>query len=65
MCVFSSNPFSFVSNGSDRPPSHSANVRFSPNTKLLFTSTLDSTIRLWDYQTDKVVKTYTGHVNRK
>jgi COMPASS component SWD3 len=43
----------------------SANVRFSPNAKLLFASTLDSTIRLWDYQTDKVAKTYTGHTNRK
>ncbi|GAA5919647.1 hypothetical protein JCM5296_004786, partial [Sporobolomyces johnsonii] len=42
-----------------------SNVRFTPNSKFLFTSTLDSTIRLWDYQTDKILKSYTGHVNRK
>ena len=42
-----------------------ASVRFSPNSKFLFTSTLDSAIRLWDYQNDKVVKSYTGQVNRK
>jgi COMPASS component SWD3 len=42
-----------------------ASVRFTPNSKFLFTSTLDSAIRLWDYQADKVVKAYTGHVNRK
>lgn len=42
-----------------------ASIRFTPNSNFLFTSTLDSAIRLWDYQTDKVVKAYTGHTNRK
>lgn len=42
-----------------------ASCRFSPNSKLLFTATLDSSIRLWDYQNDKVVKSYAGHANRK
>ena len=42
-----------------------ASVRFSPNSKFLFTSTLDSAVRLWDYQNDKVVKSYEGHQNRK
>lgn len=42
-----------------------ASVRFTPNSNFLFTSTLDSAIRLWDYQSDKVVKAYTGHTNRK
>ena len=40
-------------------------MRFSPNSKFLFTSTLDSAVRLWDYQNDKVVKSYEGHQNRK
>lgn len=42
-----------------------SNVFFSPNSKFVFASTLDSTIRLWDYQNDKTLKTYTGQTNRK
>ncbi|KAI5475311.1 WD repeat domain 5 [Pseudohyphozyma bogoriensis] len=42
-----------------------SNVFFSPNSKFLFASTLDSTIRLWDFHTDKTLKTYVGHDNRK
>ncbi|KAL8278672.1 hypothetical protein RQP46_008964 [Phenoliferia psychrophenolica] len=38
---------------------------FSPNSKFVFASTLDSTVRLWDYQNDKTIKTYIGHTNRK
>ncbi|KAI9512782.1 WD40-repeat-containing domain protein, partial [Russula earlei] len=37
---------------------------FSPNSKYVLASTQDSTIRLWDYQTSRCVKTYTGHTNR-
>lgn len=44
---------------------YSSNVRFTPNSKFIFTSTLDSAIRLWDYQTDKMLKSYSNHVNRK
>jgi len=42
-------------------------VRFSPNGKYILASTLDSSIRLWDYLRDggKVLKTYLGHVNKK
>lgn len=40
-------------------------VFFSPNSRFLFTSILDSTVRLWDHQAAKVLKTYQGHVNRK
>lgn len=42
-----------------------SNVHFSPNSRFIFASTLDSTLHLWDYQADKTIKTYTGHVNRK
>lgn len=42
-----------------------SNVSFTPNAKFILASTLDSTVRLWDYQADKTLKTYTGHVNRK
>ncbi|GAA6061143.1 hypothetical protein JCM10212_001743 [Sporobolomyces blumeae] len=42
-----------------------SNVRFTPNSRFVFTSTLDSTIRLWDYHSDNLMKSYTGHVNRK
>lgn len=38
-------------------------VMFSPNDKYILVSTWDSTIRLWSYQYNKVLKTYTGHRN--
>ena len=48
------------------PPSFnpSSHVKFSPNSRFVLASTQDSTIRLWNYQTSRCVKTYTGHVNR-
>ncbi len=42
----------------------SSHVEFSPNSKFVLVSTQDSTIRLWNYQTSRCVKTYSGHVNR-
>jgi len=38
-------------------------VKFSPNGKFILASTLDDTIRLWNYHTGKCLKTYTGHKN--
>lgn len=38
-------------------------VKFSPNGKFILASTWDNTIRLWSYQTAKVLKTYHGHRN--
>jgi COMPASS component SWD3 len=35
-----------------------------PNSKFILASTQDSTIRLWNVQTSRCVKTYTGHINR-
>lgn len=40
-----------------------AHVRFSPNGKFVLASTLDNTIRLWNFHTSRVLKTYTGHTN--
>jgi COMPASS component SWD3 len=40
-----------------------SHVLFSPNSKYVLASTQDSTIRLWNYQTSRCVKTYTGHTN--
>ena len=45
-------------------PFFSSHVKFSPNSRFVLASTQDSTIRLWNYQTSKCVKTYTGHSNR-
>jgi COMPASS component SWD3 len=38
-------------------------VKFSPNGKFILASTWDNVIRLWSYQTTKVLKSYTGHQN--
>ena len=43
---------------------YSSHVSFSPNSKYVLASTQDSTIRLWNYQTSRCVKTFTGHTNR-
>lgn len=43
---------------------YSSHVTFSPNSKFVLASTQDSTIRLWNYQTSRCVKTYSGHTNR-
>lgn len=42
----------------------SSHVKFTPNSAFVLASTQDSTIRLWNYQSSKCVKTYTGHTNR-
>lgn len=42
----------------------SGHVKFSPNSMYVLASTQDSTIRLWNFQSSKCVKTYTGHTNR-
>ncbi|KAJ7293287.1 WD40 repeat-containing protein [Mycena rebaudengoi] len=47
----------------DDNPIWSFHVRFSPNSKFVLASTQDSTIRLWNYQTSRCVKTYMGHHN--
>jgi WD40 repeat protein len=40
-------------------------VKFSPNGKYILASTLDNTLRLWNYHTGKCLKTYKGHENNK
>src|ERR1700761_882522 len=42
----------------------SSHVKFTPNSKFVLASTQDSTVRLWNYQSSRCVKTYTGHTNR-
>jgi COMPASS component SWD3 len=48
---------------SDKPPV--SGVRFSPNGRFVLVSSLDSTMRLWDWKTQQCVKTYRGHTNAK
>ena len=43
----------------------SQQVQFSPNSKYILSTAHDNAIRLWDYQTTRCLKTYTGHVNAK
>jgi WD40 repeat protein len=43
--------------------STSQQVQFSPNSKYILSTAHDSAIRLWDYQTTRCLKTYTGHTN--
>ncbi|CDK26781.1 unnamed protein product [Kuraishia capsulata CBS 1993] len=43
--------------GSSSPVSY---VRFSPNGKYVLASSLDGSIRLWDYMNNKVAKTFTA-----
>jgi len=40
-------------------------VQFSPNSKYILSTAHDHAIRLWDYQTSRCLKTYTGHQNSK
>ena len=40
-------------------------MQFSPNSKYILSTAHDSAIRLWDYNTSRCLKTYTGHVNSK
>ena len=42
----------------------SSHIEFTPNSRYILVGTQDSTVRLWDTQTSRCVKTYTGHVNR-
>ncbi len=44
-----------------------SHVRFSPNSKYLLAGTLDSSLRLWDFNRDngRCVKTYKGHLNER
>jgi COMPASS component SWD3 len=42
----------------------SSHVRFSPNSKFVLVTTQDSTIRLWNYEKSRCVKTYSGHTNK-
>ena len=50
--------------GPDLTP-RSQHVQFSPNSKYILSTAHDSAIRLWDYNTSRCLKTYTGHVNTK
>jgi WD40 repeat protein len=47
---------------SNPPASHAL---FTPNSRYILVSSLDSTIRLWDYHAAVCIKTYTGHKNIK
>lgn len=40
-------------------------AKFSPNGKYILASTLDSSLKLWDYVKGKCLKTYVGHTNEK
>lgn len=40
-------------------------VQFSPNSRYILSTAHDSAIRLWDYQSTRCLKTYTGHKNEK
>jgi COMPASS component SWD3 len=44
---------------------YSQYVQFSPNSKYILSTAHDHSIRLWDYQTSRCLKTYTGHQNSK
>jgi WD40 repeat protein len=55
----------YPSSTSRRPGSASQQVQFSPNSKYILSTAHDNAIRLWDYQTTRCLKTYTGHVNSK
>jgi COMPASS component SWD3 len=43
----------------------SQHVQFSPNSKYILSTAHDNAIRLWDYQTARCLKTYTGHKNEQ
>ena len=47
----------------DADETSSQHVQFSPNSKYILSTAHDSAIRLWDYNTSRCLKTYTGHVN--
>lgn len=44
--------------------SSSSHIKFTPNSRFILSSTQDSTVRLWNTQTSRCVKTYKGHTNR-
>ncbi|KAH8348361.1 hypothetical protein KR084_006708 [Drosophila pseudotakahashii] len=39
-------------------------VKFSPNGRYILASTLNSTLKLWNYQKPKCLRVYRGHVNK-
>ena len=39
-------------------------VQFSPNGKYILVGSYDSSWKIWDYNDNKCLKTYTGHVNK-
>ena len=47
----------------DNPPV--SFVKFSPNGKYVLSSTLDSHIKLWDFNKGKCLKSYIGHLNEQ
>ena len=42
----------------------SSHIKFTPNSRFILCSTQDSTVRLWNTQASRCVKTYKGHTNR-
>lgn len=40
-------------------------IKFSPNGRYILVSTMDNTIKLWDYSKGTILKTYCGHQNEK
>jgi WD40 repeat protein len=40
------------------------NVAFSPDGKMLLTSSFDTTVRLWDVADGREIKRFTGHTHR-
>lgn len=44
---------------------HRTYVKFTPNSKYLLASYLDSTLRLWCYERAQCLRTYTGHTAAK
>lgn len=58
VCHHNCMSFSFTSPASQQ-------VQFSPNSRYLLSTAHDSAIRLWDYHTNRCLKTYEGHVNNK
>ena len=43
---------------------NSSHIKFTPNSIFLLVTTQDSAIRLWNTQTSRCVKSYSGHTNR-
>lgn len=50
---------------SEEYPAATSFVKFSPNGKYVLTASFDSKLRLWDCERNRVVKTFTGHINSR